>query len=346
MGKTMKCYLLNTYILMIIISISICSDSSKINKDKLKLDIKNFLELQSKTNLENKSNAKALLESQIKSQSQIKSKTNTKANSLSLTENKRKINFKDFFIKNKNENSYENENENENKEENFFQKNEIESENPSYLLNEERNMFMDYDSTKLNSPEREINTELENEISEDFIKDFKNDEIDNIFKINQKEKKKGPKVLINSPIKAIERRMKIFIENKNSFLNKLRENLKNKKTKSPKKLKHLVNLEKKVNKYSKCFLKTGILFELKGIKFNNKSFTYEAHMKTTYTELSKDSIILKDKITNEKDLSKKEFIYKLLNLKKILRISQEKKLQKYGCFDLIYKKDEKKKNRK
>merc|ERR1711957_247562 len=105
--------------------------------------------------------------------------------------------------------------------------------------------------------------------------------------------------------------------------------------KSKKKSKNTLSTEKKINKYSKCSIKSGILIEFLGIKTNIKALTHEALMKPSYVELTKESINFKSEIKSEKNI-KSAPVYKILRLKQILRISQQKSLQKYACFDLVH----------
>lgn len=130
---------------------------------------------------------------------------------------------------------------------------------------------------------------------------------------------------------------KVVIADPKSFLNVFRQKLIVKVVKGKKQIKdkNTIATEKKVVRYQKCNIKTGILLEFLGIKTNTKTMTHEATMKSTYVELTKGSINLKNHVTNENALASAS-IYKVLRLKDILRISQQKKLQAYSCFDLVH----------
>lgn len=126
---------------------------------------------------------------------------------------------------------------------------------------------------------------------------------------------------------------KVIVNDKKSFLNTLREKFKGKK-----KDKKTIATEKIFNRYTKCGIKSGILLEFLGIKTNQKTFTHEAFMKSTYVELTKGSINLKSEVVGEKNLDSAP-VYKVLRLKEILRISQQKNLQSNACFDLVHYKN-------
>jgi hypothetical protein len=152
--------------------------------------------------------------------------------------------------------------------------------------------------------------------------------INTFNKVNKKKPgKKGKKGGFN---------FKVIINEKKSFLNILREKFKGKKGK--KKDKMTISSEKKMNRYTKCGIKSGIVLEFLGIKTNKKTLTHEAFMKSTYVELTKRSINLKSDVTSENNLDSAP-IYKVLRLKEILRISQQKNLQRYACFDLVHYKN-------
>merc|ERR1711957_906199 len=104
-------------------------------------------------------------------------------------------------------------------------------------------------------------------------------------------------------------KFKITIKDPKSFLNTIRLSFKSKK-----KSKSTLSTEKKINKYSKCSIKSGILIEFLGIKTNIKALTHEALMKPSYVELTKESINFKSEIKSEKNI-KSAPVYKILRLK-------------------------------